>query len=598
MKIALTCIIKDDSEVQMYERMLTSFAPYVEGIYCAVTGPSGEHEKIIELTKKFGGKALSINPDSHPQVYAEIDGKMAFAHFAEARNVSFDLVDDEYDWLLWADVDDMLLGGDQLRETAEKALKSKVDAVQFAYWYAVQLDEKGEVRNILIEHMRERLLRPNKFKWISRLHEVATAKDTAYKPVYASFDYDPDKKQEVAWIHLPEDNRMEKISKRNNDILDILIEETKGKDPRPLFYRAKTAFDEDDHDMVISLISKYLKMSGWDAERSNALDYLGQTLGKMGKFPDAIEVFHQAIFEFPTSVMPYLRLSDCYYNLEHKEFADHWLEIASNMREPKAGQTIGNTFEINLMFYILRYNQAIRNNDVEGTVKWTSLIADMKDEPDFEPYHQALWNRDINIASKGLFNLLKWLNDNQHKSSIEPIINALPQVIREQEFMSMVANKVLDPKKWDKGSIVYFASFGQPAFEKWTPDSLKTGLGGSETAVIQLSKEWAKTRPVTVYCDCGEGAGVYDGVEYKDYRMFNWNDEFDTLILWRSPHLLDQDIKAKNLWMDLHDIISPLDWPEGRMSKIDKVFFKSQMHREYLPDLPDKKAVVISNGMD
>lgn len=599
MRIALTCIIKDNSEAEMYERMLTSFSPFVEGIYCAVTGTSGEHDKIIELTEKFGGKAISTNPDTHPQIYHELDGKMIFAHFAEARNVSFDLVDEEYDWFIWADVDDMLLGGEHLREVAKKALKGKIDAVQFPYWYAVQLDENGEVRNILIEHMRERLVKPNKFKWISRLHEVAAAKDDNFEPVYTMVHYDPAKEQDTAWVHLPEDNRIETVSERNNQILEILIEETKGKDPRPLFYRAKSAFDEDDHQTVIELISKYLEMSGWDAERSNALDYLGQTLAKMGKYHDAIEVFNQAIFEYPTSVMPYLRLSDCYYQLGHKEFADHWLEVASKMPEPKAGQTIGNTFEINLLFSILRYNQAALNGDIEGAVKWSGIVNDMKGEETSDTYEQALWSKHINTAATGTYNLIKWMNDNGFKDNIPSLIESLPQVLKEQEFMSFISSNVLDPVEWPEKSIVYYASFGGPSFEQWDPTSLEKGIGGSETAVIQLSREWAKKGyKVTVFCDCGEGAGEYDGVEYKDFRLINWNDKFDTLVLWRSPHLLDMDLKANRIFMDLHDVISPLDWPKHRMDKIDKVFFKSQMHREYLPKLPDSKAVVISNGMD
>jgi hypothetical protein len=78
----------------------------------------------------------------------------------------------------------------------------------------------------------------------------------------------------------------------------------------------------------------------------------------------------------------------------------------------------------------------------------------------------------------------------------------------------------------------------------------------------------------------------------------NWNDEFETLILWRSPHLLDIPmLKAKRLWMDLHDIVDPLGWGVERINKIDKVFFKSSWHRTNLPQLPDNKAVVISNGV-
>jgi len=81
------------------------------------------------------------------------------------------------------------------------------------------------------------------------------------------------------------------------------------------------------------------------------------------------------------------------------------------------------------------------------------------------------------------------------------------------------------------------------------------------------------------------------------YECNLFNDQFNTLILWRSPHLLDKNIKAKRLYMDLHDVASNLDWTVERVARIDKVFFKSKYHRSMCPNIPDSKAVIISNGI-
>ncbi len=102
---------------------------------------------------------------------------------------------------------------------------------------------------------------------------------------------------------------------------------------------------------------------------------------------------------------------------------------------------------------------------------------------------------------------------------------------------------------------------------------------------------------VTVFGHPRENTGTYEGVEYRPWYEINWNDTFNVLILWRSPHLLDRDIKARRIYMDLHDVANQLDWSEPRMQKIDKVFFKSLFHRRMIPKLPDDKAVVISNGI-
>ena len=50
-KIALTYIVKDNSEYNLFEKSLESFMPYFDGLYVAVTGPSGEHDKIHRLVK-------------------------------------------------------------------------------------------------------------------------------------------------------------------------------------------------------------------------------------------------------------------------------------------------------------------------------------------------------------------------------------------------------------------------------------------------------------------------------------------------------------------------------------------------------------------
>ena len=123
---------------------------------------------------------------------------------------------------------------------------------------------------------------------------------------------------------------------------------------------------------------------------------------------------------------------------------------------------------------------------------------------------------------------------------------------------------------------------------------------GSESAVIYLSKEWVKKGyKVVVYCDCGNNAGIIDGVEYRHYNTINWNDKFSTIIFWRSPHLLDiKVLNAIRIFYDAHDIESIANWTPERVKKVDKVFFKSRWHRKNLPNIPDSKAVIISNGIE
>ena len=65
-KVALTYIIKDDSQKEQFEKSLKSFAPYFDKIYVAVTGVSGKHDEIHKLVKKYNGYSVSTTPVTHP----------------------------------------------------------------------------------------------------------------------------------------------------------------------------------------------------------------------------------------------------------------------------------------------------------------------------------------------------------------------------------------------------------------------------------------------------------------------------------------------------------------------------------------------------
>ncbi|MBD1942611.1 glycosyltransferase [Coleofasciculus sp. FACHB-712] len=154
----------------------------------------------------------------------------------------------------------------------------------------------------------------------------------------------------------------------------------------------------------------------------------------------------------------------------------------------------------------------------------------------------------------------------------------------------------LTPKVWPDKSIVCYAG-STPG--EWTPDSLKTGIGGSEGDVIYLGREWVKLGyKVTVYNNCGAKEGIYDGVEYLNYQRFNKYDTFDTLIIWRYPWRLASQTKAKRIWLDLHEVLQAEQVTKDKLKKFDKVFVCSQYHRSLVPDIADEKIVVITNGFD
>lgn len=608
-KLLLTAIIKDDSEAKMVERMLASFMPHVDGLAVAITGTSGNHEKIKSLVHKYKGEFIVTTPETHPSIYAEIRGKMVFANFAEARNASFALAETmqekgKYDYWVWADADDTIVSGEELKQCAEQALKRKLDAVLFDYWYSVHIVKKV-VKEVIIQHTRERLIKPGVFKWISRLHEVAVPKDGHYKPRLGMWDINLEEGRKCVWVHLADESRTHENMMRNIDILEIQVREENYKDPRTLFYLGKTHYDIArfyPKEAAINLkaaedyIKDYIPLSGWGEERAGAWEYLGDIAVMRGDRVKAIEDYTRAIGEYGVGHMKYLKLAREYYNTNQDELGDFWLEAALRMDPPKSRTTMGNPMDVKLLAIELKYNRAVKESNLEEAIKWVEkrqqLVGDDGGKELVKSLNEAL---DMERAAKNIFNYAKWLKDKGHKNQLKHIMDIIAPEFKEEKFVQVIANDVVEPRKWPKKSIVYFAG---PSFEAFDPTSVdKKGLGGSETAIVMLSKEWAKLGyEVVVYCMCLE-EGKYEGVTYRNWNKINWNDTFDTIILWRNPAVLDVDIQARKILVDLHDVASQLDWTQERMEKVDYVMFKSNYHRKMVPKLPDSKAKVISNGL-
>jgi glycosyltransferase involved in cell wall biosynthesis len=178
----------------------------------------------------------------------------------------------------------------------------------------------------------------------------------------------------------------------------------------------------------------------------------------------------------------------------------------------------------------------------------------------------------------------------------EPITNYI-----KEPFFSRLKSIFYKEEK-SKYDIVYFTG----GFSiNWDPTSKK--LGGSEQAVVNLSLNWVKLgKKVAVYGFVKECH--YEGVDYFDWKKFPFNEQFDTLILWRLYGLLCAgpfNIKANRIWLDLHDgivIKSFLEFWFRYGSKVNKVFFKSQYHKDLFEKAIPKKLlgnqyIIIPNGV-
>src|SRR5690348_880838 len=219
MKLVAALIVKDDSELQGLNKALDSLQPFVDGVYVTATGI--EVEKIKSLCKLRG---------IHYSYFKWCDD------FAAARNFNWSQAPKDTDFVFWMDTDDILIGGEHLREVAEMAKDNHKDVVFFTYWYGC--DFEGEpsaqtLKEVLMEHNRERLIKPGVTMWKGRLHETPVPVFGANNN-YTKYLYDP-KDRPLVVMHTSKDSDLEEKMKRNKRILETQLKDERttanGADP-------------------------------------------------------------------------------------------------------------------------------------------------------------------------------------------------------------------------------------------------------------------------------------------------------------------------------------------------------------------------------
>ena len=158
--------------------------------------------------------------------------------------------------------------------------------------------------------------------------------------------------------------------------------------------------------------------------------------------------------------------------------------------------------------------------------------------------------------------------------------------------------------------ILYNTNFNESSFE--------TGCGGSETWVIQISKEFIKRGYHVIVFSQYEDWFIYNsGVEYVPLNLYESRiqyQNFYAFIFVRSlDHFYDTFIKyndCENIYLQSHDMFV---WKEGiynkkfnyydnnRFDKIKKFIALTEFHKWELMKynaIPDDKIEVIGNGLD
>jgi tetratricopeptide (TPR) repeat protein len=579
-KIALALIVKDDSELERLDNCLKSVAPYVQGIF--ITGTKEPQDKIKKLCKKYNA------------VWSWFE----WTHdFSAARNFNFAQVPKEYEWIFWCDTDDLVVGGETFQQAIDLAVKNNISAVFARYLYQVEFDEKGHIKHILIEHLRERLIKnDNTFKWVAPIHETLIEQRPAGKTDFQGFYV----------VHTAQPTDMETSMWRNIGILEQEVINNP-QDPRPIYYLAKAYFDTrisevlyescgDGMDSItMELLRDYIRKSGWAEERGQCWEYLSMIHRERQEYKQAIYALMQSLVEFPNTPSVYIQLSLIYTLMKDWIKAMHWVKLAGNVDIPKTTLVV-NPRDYKTMMLEALFHIYLNTGKLDEAYKVAQGLVELL--PTDINKSRLAGVEDVkhrNDVAHYVVKLAAYLKEKGENEQLTNLLNSIPLEIVNEPALVSLKQEFMPVKNWGKDEIVIYCG---PGWEKWSPKSLAKGIGGSEEAVIYNSRELTKLGwKVTVFAGPEDEAGEYDGVVYKNHYDINWKDNFNVFISWRNIAVFDMPIRAKKSYLWNHDLQNNLTYTPDRLSKIDKVFFLSKFHRDNVPCLSEDKVMITGNGV-
>lgn len=576
-KIALCMIVKaTKEEAKLLNQCLASVGKQVDGIFILLNHKVGAtaHKDAIKVCEKYGVD------------YAVTEWN---GIFGQMRNQSLDRIPKEYDWVLWLDVDDTLetLPGVDLHELVEKVSK-RTDGIEAVYNY--DRDANG---NIIEQLKLVRLFRNNgAFRWLDHVRIHETPMTTRSAGAVATEDF---------WVeHHTNGDRRERSLERNITILEEQLEDeiaNGGADARTLFYLGSTYADVGRFDEAKEILETYVKVSGWDEERADAYCWLGRIEAKQARYTEAKQYYAKALAEYPKTKDAYIGLGGAELMLKQYDKAVTWLELSLFVKPSKSSRTqtpFDNVYRPYIM--LAQCNMELGGNRLEIALKWAQKANEIAgDELSSSMIEQLKYLIQLGEQSTRFITLGRRMS--KRPLEVEKLYQKLPEDVQKNPIVLGFMYSIRKPNKWAKKSVVIYCGSGP--LKGWTPKSLDTGIGGSEEAVIRVSKHLTDLGyKVTVFAEPLADDGVYEGVAYKNYWEINFKDQFDVFIAWRSPFVYDIDVKARKKYLWIHDIMEAGEFTPERLANLDKVMLLSQYHRDLYPMIPDEKVFLTGNGID
>jgi tetratricopeptide (TPR) repeat protein len=568
MSLGLSMIVKD--EVEELQRILKDLDPYIDRAYVTVTS-----EARLKEFEAIDNDKLEIS------TYKWID------NFASARN--FNKTRIKTDYYIWLDSDDSVINPELLPRVVQAMEQQNLDCVFVPYEY--MFNEQGEC---IAWHVRERVVRTSHpFKWEGAIHETLISTGMP----------NTSKEEDLVIRHNKKVEDIAGSAERNHKILLKEYNKLKDKrDPRVIHYLGISYFMQRDYKKAIETLLEYIQVSGWDEEIYRSWNKIAEAhilLGNLAKANAAVNAAIDLLPDYPEAY--YVKVQIAHLQKKPKSVLE-WLKVAVTKKQPPTTQVLDPSMKARaLLLGVFAYTE-------EGDPK--EAFVTLQDVLEISPNNKEA--RDIYpiveysyLEAKALESI-EWLSQfySEHQGDVVKLLQSLPSNLFSDPRLNAIRQKFIPSVTWPYKSVVIFCG---PSNEVWGADTLGNGMGGSEEAIVYLSRELAKLGwQVTVYNERDEeyvdDIGHDDdplewwcSVTYKPWTLFNYNDRFDVFVAWRAPEHV-ATVKARKVLVDLHDAV-----PEKRVMAVsdlvDKFMTKSNYHRKLYKNVKNAKFAVISNGI-
>lgn len=560
-------IITRNCEYEILDKALSSVSGHVDSIYVTVADKEPPTDEIIKVVDKYK---------------ANLSFFKWVNNFAAARNFNMSQCKD--DWYTWMDTDDTIEGAEFMRSVVN-GFPANIAFGLATYNYAFY--PSGMVAT---KHPKERFIRNDgTFTWKGYLHENCVP-DSQLDGTHVDT---------VIWNHHTDEARSMESAKRNVTIIEQEIKdqiEVGKPDPRTVFNLgmayasiAQRSMDKTDWMQAIRAFHKYLEVGGWNEHAYMAWKFIGFGQQCLDHPEQALDSYFEALKIAPQYADAYAAIGGAYDRLNHLDKAEVWYKLAlTEGKENAYAHDVGMSTLTPLTSLARIYALKGKMDDAEKYAK--TALAITGSDPQIEGILSEILSikEKMKRADEIVSGFAKSADPKADWLALSEVEKSYPAVVnwrRAQDFGIKSSGK----------DIVIFT--GQ-SWEEWNPDSAKTGIGGSEEAVINMALEFKRQGwNVSVYGNHGPEPKEYDGVWYRPWWSISLKEACDVFIAWRDPGIFEFDINSPKKYLWLHDTNEPSSLTEKRVKNITKIIVLSKWHRALYPLIPDSKMLVSRNGI-